>query len=148
MASAMTQTPYEAGRLFANSYAGKKARLCLAVNSGSLGLTSNTAAWDAVELSGNGYARFEWTIPSGSYNSTTERFEVATQLCEYAASSGGAGLNWNTAYLVIGTISGNTTTWNTGVSFVLPESPNIVLSPGEPRSYSVLLFTDGFLVTA
>jgi hypothetical protein len=148
MAAAMTQTPYEAGRLFASNYAGKRARLCLAVNSGSLGVTSNTAAWDAAELSGNGYARFEWTIPSGSYNSTTERFEVAAQLCEYAASSGGAGLNWNTAYLVIGTISGSTTTWNTGVSFVLTENPNVVLSPGEPRSYSVLLFTDGFLVTA
>jgi hypothetical protein len=148
MPAAMIQTPYEAGRLFANDYAGKRARLCLANNSGSLGVNSNTAAWDAVELSGNGYSRYQWTIPSGSYNSTTERFEVAAQLCEFAASSGGSGLSWNTAYLVLGTISGSTTTWFTGVSFVLPESPNVVVSPGEPRSYNVLLFTDGFLVTA
>jgi hypothetical protein len=148
MAAAMQQTPYEAGRLFASNYAGKKARLCLAVNSGSLNLTSTTAQWDAVELSGNGYARYQWTIPSGSFNTTTDRFEVAAQLCEFAASSGGSGLSWNTAYLVIGTISGSTVTWNTGVSFVLPESPNIVLSPGQPGSYNVQIFTDGFLVTA
>jgi hypothetical protein len=148
MAAAMQQTPYEAGRLFANSYAGKKARLCLAVNPGSLSLASTTAQWDAAELTGNGYARYEWTIPSGSYNSNTERFEVPDQLCEFSASSGGAGLNWNNAYLVIGAISGSAVTWNTGVSFVLPESPNIVLNPGQPGSYLVQIFTDGFLVTA
>jgi hypothetical protein len=149
MPAAMQQTRYEAERLFTNSYAGKKARLCLAVNSGSLGLTSTTAQWDAVELSGNGYARYEWTIPSGAFNATTDRFEVAAQLCEFAASSGGAGLSWNTAYLVIGTIGGGgAVTWNAGVSFLLPESPNIVLSPGQPGSYNVQIFTDGFLVTA
>jgi len=148
MAVAMIQTPYEAGRLFASNYAGKKARLCLAVNSGSLGVSSNTAAWDAVELSGNGYARAEWTIPSGSYNSTTERFEAGSQFCGFTASSGGSGLSWNTAYIVIGTISGSSVTWNTGVSFILTESPNIALSPGQSRGYNVALFTDGFLLVA
>jgi len=149
MPVAMIQTPFEAGRLFAGDYAGKKARLCLAnTTSGSPGINSTTAQWDAAELSGNGYARYEWTIPTGSYNSTTERFEVAAQLCQFAASSGGAGLSWNAAYLVIGTISGSTVTWNTGVSFTLAESPNAVLSPNEVRSYSVTLYTDGFLLTA
>jgi hypothetical protein len=145
----MIQTPYEAGRLFASDYAGKKARLCLATTaSGSPGISSTTAQWDAVELSGNGYARYEWTIPTGSYNTTTERFEVAAQVCQFTASSGGAGMSWNAAYLVIGTISGSTVTWNTGVSFTLTESPNAVLSPSEVRSYSVTLYTDGFLLTA
>jgi hypothetical protein len=147
---AMLQTPYEAGRLFAGDYAGKKARLCLATTTGgSPGLSSNTAAWDAVELTGNGYARCEWTIPAGSFNSTADRFEAGSQSCQFIATGGGAGLSWNAAYLVIGTIGGGgAVTWNTGVSFVLTESPNIVLSPGEPRSYNVLLFTDGFLVAA
>jgi hypothetical protein len=149
MPAAMIQTPFEAGRMFANDYAGKRARLCLAnTASGSPGINSTTAQWDAVELSGNGYSRSEWTIPSGSYNSTTERFEAAAQLCQFTASSGGAGLSWNAVYLVIGTLSGSTTTWNTGVSFTLTESPNAVLSPGEVRSYNVLLYTDGFLLTA
>jgi hypothetical protein len=149
MASAMTQTPYEAGRLFANDYAGKKARLCLAVaSSGSPGLTSTTAQWDAAELSGNGYARAEWTIPSGAYNGTTERFQADAQLAEFTASAGGAGLTWNSVYLVIGTISGSTVTWNTGVSFVLTESPSVTMAAGETRGYNVTLFTDGFLVNA
>jgi len=144
----MTQTPYEAGRMFANDYAGKRARLCLANNTGSLGLTSTTSQWDAAEISGNGYARVEWTIPSGSYNSSTERFEVAAQAAAFTASSGGSGLSWNTAYLVIGTISGGVTTWNTGVSYILVESPTVALSPGEPRTYNTTIFTDGFLVAS
>lgn len=145
---ALTQTPFEAGRMFANDYAGKRARLCLANNTTSLGLASTTAQWDAAEISGNGYARVEWTIPSGSYNSTTERFEVAAQAAAFTASSGGSGLSWNTVYLVLGTISGGVTTWFTGVSYLLVESPTVALSPGEPRTYNVVLFTDGFVVTS
>lgn len=145
---AMVQTPYEAGRMFANDYAGKRARLCLANNPGSLGVASTTAQWDAAEISGNGYARVEWTVPAGAYNSTAERFEAPIQACAFQASSGGTGLNWNTAYLVFGTIANNVTTWNTGVSYVLVESPTVALAPGEPRTYNVGLFTDGFLVAS
>jgi len=144
----MLQTPYEAGRMFANDYAGKRVRLCLANNTSGLGMTSTTAQWDAAELSGNGYARYEWTVPSGAYNSTTERFEAPNVLATFQASGGGAGLSWNTAYLVIGTISGGVTTWGTGVSYILVESPTVALAPGEPRGYNVLLYTDGFTVTA
>jgi hypothetical protein len=147
MPAAMLQTPYEAERLFAGDYAGKKARLCLATTtSGSPNLSSNTAAWDAVERSGNGYARCEWTIPTGSFNSTTDRFEAGSQSCVFTAS--GSALTWNAAYLVIGTISGGVTTWGTGVSFVLTESPSISLAAGASRIYTVQLFTDGFTVTA
>ena len=147
MPAAMLQTPYEAERLFTGDYAGKKARLCLATTtSGSPNLSSNTAAWDAVERSGNGYARCEWTIPTGSFNSTTERFEAGSQSCVFTAS--GSALTWNAAYLVIGTISGGVTTWGTGVSFVLTESPSISLAAGASRIYTVQLFTDGFTVTA
>lgn len=147
MPAAMLQTPYEAERLFAGDYAGKKARLCLATTtSGSPNLSSNTAAWDAVERSGNGYARCEWTIPTGSFNSTTDRFEAGSQSCVFTAS--GSAFTWNAAYLVIGTISGGVTTWGTGVSFVLTESPSISLAAGASRIYTVQLFTDGFTVTA
>ena len=145
---AMLQTPFEAGRIFSNDYAGKRARLCLANNTSGLGLTSTAAQWDAAELSGNGYARYEWTIASGGYNNTTERFEVSNVLASFQASSGGAGLSWNSVYLVLGTISGGVTTWLTGVSFLLVESPTVALAPGEPRGYNVLTFTDGFTVTA
>jgi hypothetical protein len=143
----MLQTPYEAERLFAGDYAGKKARFCLATTtSGSPNLGSNTAAWDAVERSGSGYARCEWTIPAGSFNTTTDRFEAGSQSCSFTAS--GSALTWNAAYLVIGTISGSTVTWGTGVSFVLTENPSISLAAGATRIYTVQLFTDGFTVTA
>ena len=147
MPAAMLQTPYEAERLFAGDYAGKKARLCLATTAGgSPNLSSNTAAWDAVERSGNGYARCEWTVPAGSFNTTTDRFEAGSYTCTFTAS--GSALTWNAAYLVIGTISGGTVTWGTGVSFVLTESPSISLAAGLSRIYTVQLFTDGFTVTA
>lgn len=145
---AMIQTPYEAGRMFANDYAGKRARLCLANNAGSLGVDSTTAQCDGAEISGNGYARVEWTIPSGSYNATNERFEAAVQAAVFTASSLGVGLAWNFVYLVLGTVANGVTTWNTGVSYILVENPSVALSPGEPRTYNVTLFTDGFLVTS
>ena len=145
---AMFQTPFEAGRIFAASYAGKKARLCLATSTVE-DLDSTTAQWDAVEKSGNGYARCEWTIPEGDYSSGAGRFEAETQNCQFAASSGGAGLTWNSVYLVIGTIGGGgVVTWNTGVSFALTENPVVTLAAGTSRPYTVKLFTDGFTVTA
>ena len=149
MPAAMILTPFEAGRLYTSDYAGKRARLCLAnTASGLPGINSTTAQWDAVELSGNGYARFEWTIPTGSYNATTERYEANNQLATFGATAGGAGLSWNAAYLVIGTLSGSVTTYNTGVSFILNESPAITLAAGDIRGYYVQIFSDGFLVTA
>lgn len=145
---AMIQTPFEAGQIWAERYQGKRARLCLAVNPGTLDASSTTAQWDSAEISGNGYSRYQWTLPAGAYSNGNERFEAPSQLCQFQASAGGAGLSWNTAYLVLGTISGSTTTWNTGVSFLLVESPTIALYPGEPRGYSVTLFTDGFLIAS
>jgi hypothetical protein len=145
---AMIQTPYQDGLTFTSQFAGKKARLCLALNTSGLTDAATTAQWDAVELSGNGYARYIWTVPAGAYNSTTLRFEAAAQLCQFQASSGGAGLTWNTAYLVFGTESGGVTTWQTGVSFILVESPNITLAPGEPRGYNVQILADGLTVTS
>jgi len=148
MPAAMLQTPFEAERLFVERYAGRKARLCLATTTGgSPGLSSNTAAWDAVERSGNGYARCEWTIPAGTFNGTMDRFEAGPQSCQFTAL--GAALTWNAAYLVIGTIgNGGVVTWNTGVSFVLAENPSISLAAGASRVYTISLFTDGFSVTA
>ena len=65
-----------------------------------------------------------------------------------APTGGGAGLSWNAAYLVIGTISGASVTWNTGVSYVLTENPTATLAAGSSRTYTVNLFTDGFTVTS
>jgi hypothetical protein len=147
MAIVWLQTPFQDEKIWTATYQGRGARLCLAVNSGSLSAGSTTAQWDAAEISGNGYARYQWTLAAGSYNSISARYEVPPQLCSFQASTNGVGLTWNTAYIVLGTISGNSTTWDTAPAFLLVESPNVVLYPGEPRSYSMEFFTDGFVVS-
>lgn len=141
------QTPFQDEKIWTATYQGKRARLCLAVNSGGLSAGSTTAQWDAAEISGNGYARYQWTLPAGSYNSTSGRFEAPYQFCSFQASANGVGLTWNTAYIVLGTISGSSTTWDTGIAFLLVESPNVALYPGEPRTYEVRLYADGFVVS-
>ena len=149
MAQAVQITPFTDEKIYNNIFAGKRARMCLAVNPGSLGIASTTAQWDAVELSGNGYARHEWTAPSGSYNNTTGRFEAPGQLCEFSASANGQGLTWNTAYIVLGTISNNITTWDTGVFGIIVEASSVIVLPGAPpMSYDLDYFTNGFEVTS
>ncbi len=149
MAQAVQISPFMDEKIYISVLAGKKARMCLAVNGGSLSLTSTTAQWDAAELSGNGYARHEWTIPAGSSNATTGRFEAASELCEFSASQNGQGLEWNTAYIVLGTISGNTVTWDTGIFGIIVEASNVIILPGAtPKSYALSLFANGFAVTS
>lgn len=149
MAVAWTATPFLDEQLFANTFAGKRASMRLCVNPGSLGVTSTRAQWEAVELTGNGYARYEWTIPSGSFNSTTNRWQAPPQLCEFTASSGGSGLTWNTAIIVLGTFANNVFTPQSGVSFLLTEPSNrTILAGAPPSSYQVTIHTDGFTVTS
>ena len=146
MASPMQISPGELGRVWAASYEGKTARLCLALNTGGLTKASTTAQWDALELSGNGYSRVSWTLPAGAFDATADRFQVEERLCSFAASANGAGLTYDTVYLVIG--SGSPTTWSTSIYGLFTENPNIALPPGAPRSYRIRLFTDDVIVTA
>lgn len=149
MAVAFTATPFLDGQLFANTFAGKRASMRLCNNPGSLGVSSTPTEWEAVELSGNGYARYEWTIPAGSYNATTNRWEAAPQLCEFTATAGGAGLTWNTVVIVLGTYANNIFTPQSGVSFLLNEPSNRIIQAGAPPgSYQITIHTDGFTVTS
>jgi hypothetical protein len=146
MAVAFLTTPFLDGKIYAATLAGKRASMRLAMNTGSLGDTSSVAAWDAVQLSGNGYAAYEWTIPAGSFNNTTGRFQAPSQLCEFTASANGAGLTWNSVYIVLGTIANNVTTWETTApSFLLSIGSNATLLAGStPKSYALTLYADGF----
>lgn len=146
MASPMQISPGELGRVWAAAYQGKTARLCLANNIGGLTKSNTTSQWDAQELSGNGYARVTWTIPAGSFDATADRFQPPTQLGTFTASANGAGLTYDTVYVVIG--AGSPTTWESTIYGLFTEAPNIVLPPGAPRSYRLQLFTDDVIVTA
>lgn len=149
MAQAVEITPFTDEKIYNAILNGKRARMCLAVNPGSLSLSSTTAQWDAVELSGNGYARSEWTVPNGTYNNSTGRFEAPTRLCEFSASSNGQGLQWNAVYIVLGTINNNITTWDTGAFGIITEASSVIILPGAmPQSYELTYFANGFQVTS
>ena len=147
MAVSMSLTPFAMAALY-SVWQGKRARLCLAQNSGSLTKTSTTSQWDAAEISGNGYSRYIWTVPAGAYDATLDRFQAAIETATFTASANGGGLNWNAAYLVLGTISGSNTTWDTSPTAVFSESPSVALAPGEPRGYAIRLLTDEVIVAA
>lgn len=141
----------ELGRVFAAAYQGRVARACLASNPG-LTKNSTTAQWDAAEISAQaseGYARVQWTIPAGAYDTATGRFRSPQQLATFQAAANGLGLTYDTLYVVLGTAGGGgTVTWDTSPAMIFTENPTIALSPGEPRSYRVRLLVDDITTVA
>lgn len=138
----------ELGRVFAAAYQGRAARLCLATNPGSLTRNSTTAQWDAAEISAQaseGYARVTWTIPAGAYSNTTADFRSPVQLATFQATAEGLGLTYDSVYLVLGTIAGQSTTWDTNIAGLYVEAPTIALTPGQPRSYNINLICDDII---
>jgi hypothetical protein len=129
-------------RVHQTSYQGRSARMCLAVNPGTLTKNSTTAEWDAAEISGNGYSRFEWTIPAAAIVPALGMVQSTMQVVTFQASAGGIGLQFDTAYLVLG--SGGT--WNTSVSQVYKFSPSKALTAGEPIAFEYSMFTDDITV--
>ena len=140
----------ELSRVYAASYQGRKARLCLAINSASLTVDSTTAQWDAVEISGqasNGYARVEWTLGAGSYSAGLGMVQGPSSLATFQATPNGLGLTFDTAYMVLGTINGGTTTWDANVARVLVLPPaNQALQPGQPLSFQDITLVDDITV--
>jgi len=104
MAITTTISQAELARLAAAAYEDLPYRICLA-NNGASGLTANSsvAAWDGVELSGNGYARVTGTIGDGAWDPTDLRYEMPQIVAEFQASGG--TLTYDTVYTVICTAS-------------------------------------------
>ncbi len=152
MTLAMEWSNAELARVHAVAYAGRRARLCLAINSTALTKESTTAQWDAVEISSqaaDGYARVVWTLPAGAYSFALGMVQGTGNLSTFQATSGGIGLEFDTAYLVLGTLSGGTTTWDTHVAGVLPMLPeDQTLSPGQPLSIEVFTLVDDITAVA
>lgn len=123
----------ELARLAAAAYEGKSYRVSLGYNN-TTGLTSEstTAAWDAVKLSGNGYADVTGTIATGAYDTTDARYEMPQIQAEFTASGG--TLTYDTVYVVIDS--------NTYVHSITVESPAVTLADGSGVLYRILLATD------
>lgn len=122
----------ELARVSAAAYEGKSFRVSLANNTTSLTSESTTAAWDAIKLSGSGYADVTGTIGTGSYNATTARYEMPYLEATFAASGG--SLTYNTVYVVVNS--------NTYVHSINVESPSITLADGSSVLYRITLAAD------
>lgn len=117
------------------SVQGMRARMCLAQNTGGLTRNSTTAQWDAAEITAqaaDGYARVEWTVPAATMAPALGMAQSVVQVVTFQASAGGLGLEFDSAYLVLGTVSGGITTWLPNISDLFIFSPSKVLTAGEP----------------
>ena len=136
MALTTTIATAELARVGVAAYEGKTYRLSLANNVASTPLTSASTVsnWDAIKLTGNGYADKTGTITAGSYDSTDARYELPQITATWTASGG----NWtyNTLYVVI--TSGSTSTLHS----IIVESPAVTLVDGGSITYRITLFTD------
>jgi hypothetical protein len=136
-------------RGYAATYQGRVARACLAINPGSLTVDSTTADWDAAEITGQagyGYSRVIWTLPAGAYSGGDGFFKGQVQNVTFQANGSPQGLQYNSLYLVTGTVSGGVTTWATYIEQLYTFSPTIALASGEPQTYPTYLLVDEFTV--
>lgn len=145
MATAFQWSTNELARVYATAYQGRVARLCLAIATSGLSVDSTTAAWDAAEITSqaaSGYARAQWTLPAGSYNTSLGRFQTPSNPAVFQATAAGLGINYDSVYLVLGTANGSSVTWDTHIAGLFTENPSRALAPGEPRTYKVFFVHD------
>ena len=133
MALTTSVSPKELQRVAAAAYEGKTLNVMLC-SVGSTGYGSSTAVtnWQSVEVTGNGYNRATTTIGTGSYNSSTARYELPNFDAAFTAS--GTGFSYDTIVIYI---SGATYPHST-----ITESPNVVVVAGQTQTYRISLNTD------
>ena len=133
MARTLTLSQRELKRAAAAAYEGKTIKVMLC-NVGTSGNTaeSTVAAWQAVEVSGNGYTRFSATVGTGSYDGTAAAYVIPNVDAAFTAS--GSGFTYDT---IVAYFDGETYCHSITV-----ESPNVVLSPGQTQTYRISLRTD------
>lgn len=133
MARTVTVSQKELQRVAATAYEGETIKVMLC-NVGVSGNTaeSTVAAWQAVEVSGNGYVRYSATVGTGSYDGTAAAYVIPD--VEAAFTATGSGYTFDT---VVAYFDGETY-----VHSITVESPNIVLSAGQTQTYKISLRTD------
>lgn len=133
MARTITVSQNELKRAAAAAYEGKAIRVMLC-NVGSSGnnAESTVSAWQAVQVSGNGYAQFSGTVGTGAYNGTAAAYVLPDIDAAFTAS--GAGFTYDTVVVYFN--------GETNVHSIIVESPNVVLSAGQTQTYRISLRTD------
>lgn len=112
------------------AFEGETYKVFLALNPGGLTAESNLSSWLSAECSGGGYAPATGTISTGSWNSTTGRYEPPILTITVTATGGGF------SYDSIVTKVGSTRT-NVANLTTLPGT--VALSAGQSRTYQVQL---------
>jgi hypothetical protein len=130
MAHNTTISINELKRQAAAVFEGKtlKAMLC---NVGGSGNTSEStvSAWQSTEISGNGYSRFSATVGTGSYNTTTNRYELPVINAAFSASGG--PYTYDTLVLYFN--------GETYIHSLVSEIPNVVIADGQTQTYAITL---------
>lgn len=104
MAVTATLSQKELERVAGLVYEGKALRVSLANDPGNtLDAEDTVAAWDALKVSGNGYADVRAPIQTGAYDVNDQRYEMPSVDAEFTAT--GAGYTFNKVYAVIGTFN-------------------------------------------
>lgn len=102
MALTASLSQKEMERVAGLAYEGFAVRVSLANEiTATLDAEDTVAAWDAVKISGNGYADYKGTIGSGSYDVSDQRYELPTFDAEFTASA--SGYTYTNVYIVLGT---------------------------------------------
>lgn len=109
MAITATLSQKEMARVAAAAYEGKSVRISLANDIGNT-LTSESlvSSWDALKVSGGGYADYYATVQVGAYDVADARYEMPQIDAAFTATGG--GYTYNRMYVVIGTYTNATIT--------------------------------------
>lgn len=132
MALTLTISQKELQRQAVAALQGKAYTIFLATNSGSLTSESTFAAWDAVKVTGSGYAAVTGTLGTGSYNATTARWELPSVTATFTCTSG--FYSYDTLCIRIGT--------ETYLHSVNVESPSVTLVSGQSKTYTITFALD------
>lgn len=133
MARTLTISQRELKRAAAAAYEGKAIRvmLCLVGASGAT-VESTVAAWQAVEVSGNGYVRFSGTVGTGAYDGTAAAYVLPDIDAAFTAT--GVGYTYDTLVVYFN--------GETYVHSITVEDPNVVMSAGQVQTYRISLRAD------
>jgi hypothetical protein len=101
MALTASLSQKELQRVAELAYEGYAVRVSLANDvGGTLGPEDTVTAWDAVKVTGSGYADFKGTIGEGAYNIGNQRYQLPAFDAEFTANT--TGYVFNRVYVVLG----------------------------------------------
>lgn len=132
MAVALTISTKELERQAKLVFEGKSYKVFLASNAGTLTSDSTAAQWEAVEVSGGGYAAVTGSIAAGSYSTVNGRYQMPQISALFSAT--GAGISYNTLCVKFD--------GEAYLHSITVETPSITLAAGQSKTYVITLIQD------